>query len=107
MNLLDLSGKSAFVTGAGQGVGRQIALHLAAHGARVGVNDVNAERAQSVVDEIVAQGGAGLALAGDVTDFKSVSAAAETLGGAELARRRIPRRVERARIARGEPNLAR
>jgi 3-oxoacyl-[acyl-carrier protein] reductase len=84
MNLLDLSGKSAFVTGAGQGVGRQIALHLAAHGARVGVNDVNAERAQSVVDEITAQGGVGLALAGDVTDFKAVNAAAEALGGADI-----------------------
>jgi 2-hydroxycyclohexanecarboxyl-CoA dehydrogenase len=84
MNLLDLSGKSAFVTGAGQGVGRQIALHLAAHGARVGVNDVNAQRAQSVVDEIIAQGGAGLALSGDVTDFKAVMAAAEAFGGADI-----------------------
>ncbi len=32
-DILDLSGQVAFVTGAGQGVGRQIALHFAAHDA--------------------------------------------------------------------------
>lgn len=84
MTLLDLSGKSAFVTGAGQGVGRQIALHLAAHGARVGVNDVNAARAQAVVDDIVAQQGVAVALPGDVTQFDAMSAAADALGGADI-----------------------
>jgi 3-oxoacyl-[acyl-carrier protein] reductase len=84
MNLLDLSGKSAFVTGAGQGVGRQIALHLAAHGARVGVNDVNAERASSVANEIEGLGGKALALAGDVTDFAAMSALGEDMGPVDV-----------------------
>lgn len=84
MNLLDLSGKSAFVTGAGQGVGRQIALHLAAHGARVGVNDVNAERAESVAAEIEAEFGRAVALAGDVTNFAGVAALAETMGDVDI-----------------------
>jgi len=84
MNLLDLSGKSAFVTGAGQGVGRQIALHLAAHGARVGVNDVNAERASSVANEIESAGGKALALAGDVTDFAAMSALGEDMGPVDV-----------------------
>ena len=39
-DILDLSGKVALITGAGQGVGRQIALHFAGHGAAgVAVND--------------------------------------------------------------------
>lgn len=84
MNLLDLSGKSAFVTGAGQGVGRQIALHLAAHGARVGVNDVNAERASAVANEIESAGGKALALAGDVTDFAAMSALGEDIGPVDI-----------------------
>ena len=84
MNLLDLSGKSAFVTGAGQGVGRQIALHLAAHGARVGVNDVNAERASTVANEIESAGGKALALAGDVTDFAAISALGEDIGPVDI-----------------------
>lgn len=84
MNLLDLSGKSAFVTGAGQGVGRQIALHLAAHGARVGVNDVNAERADAVAHEIEAAGGKAIALAADVTDFTAVASMAAEFGHADI-----------------------
>lgn len=84
MNLLDLSGKSAFVTGAGQGVGRQIALHFAAHGARVGVNDVDAERAGAVASEIEAAGGKAEVHLGDVTDFAAMKAIAGAFGGADI-----------------------
>jgi len=84
MNLLDLTGKSAFVTGAGQGVGRQIALHLAAHGARVGVNDVDAARAGAVTGEIETAGGKAEAHAGDVTDFAAVQAIGAAFGGADI-----------------------
>ena len=52
MSLLDLTGRTVLVTGAGQGVGRQIALHCAAHGATVVVNDYHAERAAAVTSTV-------------------------------------------------------
>lgn len=47
-DLLSLSGRTVLVTGAGQGVGRQVALHCAGHGATVVVNDFHAARRGSV-----------------------------------------------------------
>ena len=48
-SILDLKGRVGLVTGAGQGVGRQVALHMAAHGAGgVVVNDFVADRAAAV-----------------------------------------------------------
>src|SRR5215203_5970559 len=49
---IDESGRRILITGAGQGVGRGIAEAFAAAGASVAVNDVDAERAQRVVDGI-------------------------------------------------------
>ncbi len=69
---IDLSGRRALVTGAGQGVGRGIAMTLAEAGAEVLVNDLVAERAQSVTDEIVAAGGRATAAAFDITDYDLV-----------------------------------
>jgi 3-oxoacyl-[acyl-carrier protein] reductase len=77
---LDLTGRRALVTGGGQGVGRGIALGLAAAGADVVVNDLDEQRAQDVVDEIEAQGGAGRTSVFDVTDFAAVESAVETAG---------------------------
>ncbi len=45
---LEIQGKVALITGAGQGVGREIARVLAAEGARVVVNDFYKERAEAV-----------------------------------------------------------
>jgi 3-oxoacyl-[acyl-carrier protein] reductase len=56
----------AIVTGAGQGVGREIALRLAAAGARVAVNDINPDRAERTAVAIRDQGGTALGIAGDV-----------------------------------------
>ena len=51
-----LNGKSAIVTGAGQGIGRGIAEVLAANGAKVTVAEINEETGQSTADELAAAG---------------------------------------------------
>ena len=60
--------KTAIVTGAGQGMGRAIALGLARESGRVVVNDIRRETALKVADEIVQEGGHALPVAADVTD---------------------------------------
>jgi NAD(P)-dependent dehydrogenase (short-subunit alcohol dehydrogenase family) len=64
-----LEGRVAIVTGAARGIGREHALLLAAEGARVVVNDVDAEPAQVVVEEIVAAGGEAVAAPGDISTW--------------------------------------
>lgn len=58
--------QTVLISGAGHGIGRQVALDFAAEGARVGVNDVNSERASTVAAEIAAAGGQSMALEADV-----------------------------------------
>ena len=70
---LNLKGKVAIITGAGQGVGEGIAKTLAKEGARVLVNDFFQDRADKVAKEIVAAGGEAVAIQADVTDFDSVA----------------------------------
>jgi NAD(P)-dependent dehydrogenase (short-subunit alcohol dehydrogenase family) len=73
-NLLDLKGRIGLVTGAGQGVGRQVALHFASNGAGgVVVNDFVMARAEAVAVEVERAGCAALAVQSDVTDYVSVS----------------------------------
>ena len=77
----ELSGKIAFVTGAGSGLGRETARTFARAGARVGVNDLRADAAAAVHAELV-ELGAGLEcgpLVGDVADATQVAAWFETL----------------------------
>jgi 3-oxoacyl-[acyl-carrier protein] reductase len=62
-----LTGKTALVTGSGRGIGRALALKLAAEGARVVVNDLDADPANEVVETIRSQGGEAVACAGSVT----------------------------------------
>lgn len=81
---IDLEGRRALVTGAGQGVGRGIALALARAGAYVVVNDVVPERADAVVGEIRGGGGVAEAAVFDVTDFAAVTAAVERVGGVDI-----------------------
>ncbi len=65
----------ALVTGASRGIGRSIALALAAEGVRVAVNYVNsAAAAQDLVERITSQGGAAVAVQGDVSESAAVEA---------------------------------
>ncbi|MBH0053662.1 MULTISPECIES: SDR family NAD(P)-dependent oxidoreductase [unclassified Salinibacterium] len=86
---LNLTGRKALVTGAGQGIGAAIALGLAQAGADVVVHYANSkDAAADVVAQIVALGRASVAVQGDLTDSAQatavVDAAAESLGGLDI-----------------------
>lgn len=77
-DILDLGGQVAFVSGGGQGLGRELALTLARHNAGgVAVNDFVAERAEAVAEEIRALGVEAVAAPADVGDHAAVQAAME------------------------------
>jgi len=71
---MSLSGKTALVTGAAQGIGRDIALGLAADGAEVAICDVNLEAAQKTAADIEAKGRKSLALKANVASSADVTA---------------------------------
>jgi NAD(P)-dependent dehydrogenase (short-subunit alcohol dehydrogenase family) len=88
-----VEGRVAIVTGAGRGIGREHALSLARHGAKVVVNDLGAtvdgsggdlSPAHDVVDEIKAMGGEAIANGDNVADWEGaqrlINSAIETFG---------------------------
>lgn len=79
-----LENKVALVTGAGRGIGRAIALKLASEGAKIVVNDLDAEPAGDVVREIQRAGGEALCVPGSVLEDgfadRFVGGAVETWG---------------------------
>ena len=83
-----LDNKVAYVTGSGRGIGRAVALKLAAEGARLVVNDLDAEPAEAVVAEIRAAGGEAIAVPGSVTaeEFPArfIDAGLEAFGGVDI-----------------------
>lgn len=79
-NKKELAGKVALVTGAGRGIGRAIALALAAEGATVLVNyNGSKERAMETVSEIEKSGGIAEAVGCNVSDFEACGKMAEEI----------------------------
>lgn len=64
----------ALVTGGGQGIGAAISRQLAADGHHVVVNDLDLDRAASVVEQIEAAGGNGTPIVADVSDSAAIDA---------------------------------
>lgn len=86
---LGLKGKTALVTGAARGVGREIALSLAAEGTNIAVNYRNSgKEADTLVSEIAAKGIKAKAYKADVADFAAVKAmvdeVAKNFGGVNI-----------------------
>ena len=83
-----LEGKVAIVSGSGRGIGREIALKLASEGAKVVVNDLDAEPAKDTVAAIDAAGGQAVACVGSVTDAdfgeRFVQSAVDNFGGLDI-----------------------
>lgn len=91
-----LTGKTAWITGGGSGIGAAAALTLAEAGAHVVVSGRRPEPLEQVVAQITAAGGSARAVAVDVGDAAAVQAAAEGIGRVDLllanAGLNVPRR---------------
>ncbi len=87
-NLFDLAGKVAIITGSSRGIGRAIALQMAAHGAKVVVSSRKAEACAKVVAEIEAAGGTAMALPASISDKAAlqamVDATTQAWGGVDI-----------------------
>ena len=77
----EFAGKVAVVTGAGQGMGYAVARRLVAGGARVVVNDLAADAAESAARRLAQGGGEAIAAAGDVTSGRDVRRMVERAAG--------------------------
>jgi len=71
---MQLQGKSAFVTGAASGIGKEIARAYAREGAKVAIADLNKQAADATAAEIRAAGGKAIGVAMDVANEEAVNA---------------------------------
>ena len=89
MEITNLTGRVALVTGGGSGIGAACARALAALGAHVAVTDISPAAAEEVASGIVNEGGRAFARALDVTDPRAVDAVVEAVadeaGGLDVA----------------------
>ena len=85
---LTLDGRTAIVTGAGNGLGRAEAIALAGAGARLVLNDLPGPAVRAVADEITAAGGQAVVCEGDVGDWATgeamLAAALRSFGGLDI-----------------------
>jgi 3-oxoacyl-[acyl-carrier protein] reductase len=83
-----LEDRVAIVTGAGRGVGRATAQLLAAQGARVVLNDLDADVCEAAAREVLAGGGSAIAVPGSVTDpalpDALIASAVDAFGGVDI-----------------------
>lgn len=85
---MKLEGKSAILTGAASGIGRDIAARFAREGAKVAIADLKQDAADATARQIVAEGGVALGVAMDVTDEQQVNDGVELVaarfGGVDI-----------------------
>lgn len=85
---MSIEGKVALVTGAGQGIGRGIALRLAKDGADIAIADLNEEKMRAVADEVRALGRKATIFKVDVTKrddvYAAIDHAEKELGGFDI-----------------------
>jgi NAD(P)-dependent dehydrogenase (short-subunit alcohol dehydrogenase family) len=85
----DFTGRTALVTGAASGIGRAVALQLAAGGAGIVASDLSQDGTDRLVEQIVSDGGKAVAAVGDVADpgqvESAVALAVSEFGGLHLA----------------------
>jgi NAD(P)-dependent dehydrogenase (short-subunit alcohol dehydrogenase family) len=77
-DLFDVSKEIVFITGASQGIGRQFARVLSAHGAAVVLAARQTTKLKSLEDEIRGQGGRAVAVQMDVTEVASIAKAIDS-----------------------------
>jgi 3-hydroxybutyrate dehydrogenase len=85
---MKLKDKTAIITGAASGIGKEIAIIFAREGARIAIADMNKVAADAAAAEITASGGTAIGIAMDVTDEKAVidgvEAAVAAFGGVDI-----------------------